>query len=181
MSRHVIDRTGQKFNRLTVLATVRLNSETWAECRCDCGNQASVRISSLLSGSIKACGCLRSETVRARRLKHGEATDYRSGKRGSPEYRAWRGMINRCECGDADHQRTYVLRGITVCPSWRASFTAFLKDVGRRPSIDHSIDRFPNNDGNYEPGNVRWATRSQQAKNRRERPRINGCFAGGAL
>jgi hypothetical protein len=58
-------------------------------------------------------------------------------------------------------------RGITVCNEWMASFEAFLEDVGKRPSMAHTLDRFPNNDGNYEPGNVRWATIEQQANNKR--------------
>ena len=76
-------------------------------------------------------------------------------------------MISRCYNRDQPSFKDYGGRGISVCDRWRRSFTAFLKDVGERPSSEHSIDRFPNNDGNYEPGNVRWATRDQQNRNKR--------------
>lgn len=80
----------------------------------------------------------------------------------TPEYRAWAGAIERCK-----RHENYAGRGITVCAEWRNSFEAFYAHVGPRPSPAHSLDRFPDNDGNYEPGNVRWATRTQQNRNRR--------------
>ena len=92
------------------------------------------------------------------------------------------GMKNRCKGDTESHRRIYVGRGITVCDQWRQSFEAFLADVGRRPAAGYSLDRWPDNDGNYEPGNVRWATMSEQAKNRRERDRnSHGQFESGAL
>jgi hypothetical protein len=75
-------------------------------------------------------------------------------------------MINRCEYEKNENYAFYGGRGIKVCERWRNSFEAFLADMGRRPSPQHSIDR-KDNDGNYEPGNVRWATKSEQAFNRR--------------
>jgi hypothetical protein len=84
-----------------------------------------------------------------------------------PLYNTWRKMIRRCysECG-ADFQ-DYGARGITVCDQWRNDFWTFVADMGPRPSRNHSIDRWPNNLGNYEPGNCRWATPSEQARNTR--------------
>lgn len=76
-------------------------------------------------------------------------------------------MIGRCTNPLNKDFADYGGRGISVCPAWRSDFTAFLEHVGRRPSRDHSIDRYPDGDGNYEPGNVRWATASQQNRNRR--------------
>lgn len=83
----------------------------------------------------------------------------------TPEYRAWAQMIYRCGNPSADCFANYGGRGIRVCASWRESFAAFLADVGPR-LVGHSLDRI-NNDGHYEPGNVRWATRSQQNNNHR--------------
>lgn len=84
----------------------------------------------------------------------------------SPEYDAWRAMKQRCAPHNGRYAPYYANRGIVVCERWQLSFQAFLSDVGRRPTVDHSLDRI-NNDGNYEPGNVRWATWSQQMLNRR--------------
>lgn len=104
-----------------------------------------------------------------RRRKAGEPCEVYTGvAKAHPSERAiWIGMIRRC--GDSGHVgfRDYGGRGISVCESWRESFAAFLADMGPRPSPKHSIDRFPNNDGNYEPGNCRWATYTQQARNTR--------------
>ncbi len=83
------------------------------------------------------------------------------------EYNAWAGMIQRCFNENDPSYHRYGGRGITVAPTWRASFAAFLVDVGPKPSPEHSLDRYPNNDGNYEPGNVRWATRAEQLRNKR--------------
>lgn len=102
-------------------------------------------------------------------VKHGM---YRT-----PTYRSWRAMLSRCENPNATGYGRYGGRGITVCDRWRADFTAFLADMGERPSIDHSIDRI-DTDGNYEPSNCRWATRSEQQQNKRRYTHGDQCKRG---
>lgn len=124
-------------------------------CRCDCGREKAVAGPDLKRGHTKTCGCSWGEA-------HGE--NPRSGP--TPEYVSWFQMIQRCTNSRNKRWDRYGGRGIRVCAEWRASYRTFLADVGRRPSAEHSLDRI-NNDGDYEPGNVRWATRSQQLRNRR--------------
>lgn len=94
---------------------------------------------------------------RRRELEHHGASR-------TPEYRVWTGVIKRCENPRMESYPRYGGRGIRVCPAWRVSFIAFLRDMGPRPSPKHSLDRI-NNDGNYEPGNCRWATPEEQMRN----------------
>jgi len=90
----------------------------------------------------------------------------KDGKR-IPEYSAWRSMRQRCYNKSHYAYNDYGGRGITVCDSWNESFLNFKRDMGDRPSKKHTLDRYPNNDGNYEPGNCRWATMKEQCQNRR--------------
>ena len=110
---------------------------------------------SVRNGWSKSCGCYQHEV----QTKHGMWK--------STEYRVWAGMKQRCHNPACKHFLRYGGRGISVCQRWRDSFQDFLADVGRRPSMRHSLDRWPNNDGNYEPGNTRWATREEQRANTR--------------
>lgn len=84
----------------------------------------------------------------------------------TPEYRSWSHMKSRCANPKDPDWKMYGGRGIAVCERWTSSFLAFLEDVGLRPSSEHSLDRFPDRDGNYEPGNVRWANPTEQSRNR---------------
>lgn len=154
-----IDLTGQKFNRLTVVEFYEVKKETsfW-KCICDCGNPVVVRSYNLRSGITKSCGCFRYEKARKQMTVHGKTR--------TKVYRAWCGMINRCDETDPKYNFRYAFRGITVCDRWRNSFVNFYNDMGDPPSQNHSLDRI-NNNGNYEPGNCRWATPKEQNLNTR--------------
>lgn len=155
------DLTGLVFGRLRVV--VKDTGRHW-KCACACGAEARVRGDHLRNGAIRSCGCFHDETARFNNRKHG------AKPRGAPtaEYRAWCNMIDRCERPSNRSFAHYGGRGISICERWRSDFAAFLADVGARPSPEHSIDRI-DVDGNYEPENVRWATRKQQARNTRKR------------
>ena len=164
------DLAGRVFGYLTVLARCPGKGTVRWSCRCVCSGLVSVRSGHLTDGTTLSCGCMRNSLISARNTRHGEAS---SGQRpASLEYVTWRAIIARCEEATSISYRYYGARGISVCVRWRASFSAFLADVGRRPSPRHSLDRFPNRDGNYEPGNVRWATQKQQQRNKSSNHRV---------
>lgn len=131
-------------------------------CRCKCGTVRMINKGSLLSGHTTTCGCSKNNYALG-----APKTMVMTGKSRTPEYTAWIRMRRSCYDTDYKDYERYGARGISVCDEWIQDFQAFLAHVGTRPSKDHSIDRYPNNDGNYEPGNVRWADKTEQARNRR--------------
>ena len=158
------DITGQRFGMLTVIERLPNSPDKRARwsCRCDCGKQNVVaRGESLKSGHTRSCGCLH-------RRSHGDASS-RKGPQ-APEYSVWAGMLRRCRNKRDASYPNYGGRGIRVCDEWANSYAAFLADVGRRPGSGYSLDRIDVN-GNYEPGNCRWATAKEQVANRRQVPR----------
>ena len=153
-----IDISGQKFGRWTVLQRTEKNAGSAWNTICECGSLGSVDGYALRAGKSISCGCYTLEVLRDRAIH---------GRHGIPEYEIWKGMKQRCSNPKHIVYSYYGGRGIRVCEEWESDFEKFYEDVGPRPSPKHTIDRYPNNNGNYEPGNVRWATRSQQNKNRR--------------
>ena len=131
--------------------------QAWAYCECTCGTRKLIRLD-ILRRRTRSCGCLQKEKI----TKHGEYH--------SVEYKAWQALKYRTS-KSYYRRKDYYDRGIRVYNKWRKSFKAFLKyllrTIGRRPSPKFSIDRI-DNDGSYEPGNIRWATKKQQAMNRRK-------------
>lgn len=141
---------GDKFGKLTVLGRLALPGKVKYECRCDCGNQIFVRSDHLLSGATQSCGCLKEKT---------------SGWYKTATYASWTSMRQRCTNSKASKFSNYGGRGIKICDRWLESFENFLADMGERPA-GKTLDRCENN-GNYEPGNCKWSTPKEQARNRR--------------
>lgn len=163
--RKLKDITGRKFGKLTVTKFSFLRKKTYWQCSCECGGSAVIRIDSLTSGRTISCGCRKRETLAIARIpKHGHARHVVSK---TATYRAWEDMNARCNRPTHKNFSSYAGRGITVCQRWQ-NFQNFLEDMGERPNARLSLDR-ENNDGNYEPSNCRWATKSQQMSNRRRR------------
>lgn len=145
---------GERYGNLSVLGEGGRSpsGRRTVRCKCDCGRTGVFCLNSLRIGETKSCGCLKVKRL----TTHGQSN--------TPEYRVWAGMIQRCVNENETGWIYYGGRGISVCDEWRASFEAFICDMGMRPSGKYSIERI-DNDGNYEPGNCVWATRAQQGSN----------------
>lgn len=157
---------GRAFNDWTVLS-VEAGARTRYRVRCRCGSVHSVDAASVRSGTSKRCKIC-GDRVRGPQNGHGATR----GRRPTPEFNSWRAMIERCTNENHASYARYGGRGITVYPPWLESFAFFLADVGPKPSPEYSLDRFPNTDGNYEPGNVRWATDAEQGRNKSTTRRV---------
>lgn len=151
-----------RYGRLVVLGSApHVGDRPAFLCRCDCGQEVAVQRKKLRTGHTQSCGCLQRQRA-TENMGIGQQKTH--GLTGSREYRAWSAMKARVSCVSAKSSARYVGR-IGVCLRWQDSFEDFLQDVGPAPEGIYSIDRI-DNDGDYEPGNVHWATDTQQNRNK---------------
>lgn len=149
---------GKTFGLLTVVEQgVTVNKRILWKCVCECGQECEKSGVLLRTGHTKSCGCLTSKTCAERNKTHGMSK--------LPEYRVWKEMHRRCKNANRDDYKHYGGRGISVCKRW-SKFENFYEDMGKRPSVSHSIDRI-HTDKSYCPSNCVWATQTQQVRNRR--------------
>lgn len=155
----LVDLSEKVYGRLTVISRdgTLYGKVAWL-CKCECGIELKVCGADLKGGNKSSCGCLKVETTKMINYSHGMTE--------SPEYKIWCNVKERCLNPNSKNYSDYGGRGISICPKWRHSFEAFYKDMGPRPSIHHSIERENNNAG-YSPGNCKWATKTEQARNKR--------------
>jgi len=153
--------TGRTFGRLQVIGEAVRPQDQPAKAKvltaCVCGSKMDTRVCHLLSGATRSCGCLNRELL-SRRATHRMTM--------STEYQIWNGMYTRCTNKRRRGYKNYGGRGITVDSRW-LKFENFYADMGPRPSLKHTLDRYPDNDGPYSKANCRWATKQQQTRNTR--------------
>ena len=154
------DLIGKRFGRLLVISFhAKCGKESLWSCKCNCGNIKIARRSNLLWGDTKSCGCFKKEL----HTTHGMTT--------SLEYKVWEGIKARCENENTPNYNNYGGRGIMVCKEWSESFEKFYADMGKRPNKGRYTIERKDNDGNYESNNCKWATYTEQSRNKR--PRTN--------
>jgi hypothetical protein len=147
----LVDLSGKTFGKLTCIEKAeRVGNRTRWICRCECGTIKAIGAQELQSGRTKSCGC---------------GYHRQSGVNMTPTYQSWHAMNQRCNDIKASNYHHYGGRGIKVCERWK-SFENFLADMGDRPE-GMTLDRYPDVNGDYEPSNCRWATKSEQERNKR--------------
>lgn len=159
------DYTGGRFGSLVAVECLGRNDKQrllW-KCRCDCGNECIKDQKALINTTSSSC-C---EECKYKRIRIANTTHGQGGaskKTRSLEYGVWSSMLTRCRCPATKQWKDYGGRGISVCQRWTESFADFMADMGPKPSSRHTLDRI-DYDGNYEPGNCRWATWKDQLRN----------------
>lgn len=149
-----VDLVGRRYGKLVVL---RYDSDSHWICACDCGGESRVLTANLNRDNTKSCGCVRNHAASIRNTKHG--------LHGTKEYKAWHGIKRRCCEPNHPSFKDYGAKGIKLWEGWLNDPKAFCDHIGKAPSIYHSVDRIDNSKG-YEPGNIRWADKWEQANNK---------------